>query len=245
MFIKYGAEGHLRALMEQGQMYMNPCKYFRDLEASQLLKGIGDCNDGGIITDEGNVVLKHRNGSYYEIPNQSIAFIVEPCLHIPVFCLKQSERSTLSLADREVLREQFPTHTHALVIDDEFSFFENIRISFAGNAFCHSIFYQDKFFVDFLEFLEGGKSDVQFNNPKPTPRYYAEMISLPNDPNDRAHRFRIDDTNYFKTMFRKGTFFESQKEYRIVLPYERVDAGKIFNIQPIKAKLYKIDDLVQ
>ena len=64
MFIKYGAEGHLRALMEQGQMYMNPCKYFRDLEASQLLKGIGDCNDGGIITDEGKVVLKHRNGRF-------------------------------------------------------------------------------------------------------------------------------------------------------------------------------------
>lgn len=245
MFIKYGAEGHLRALMEHGEMYMNPCKYFRDLEASQLQKGIGDCYDGGILTDEGDIILKGCDSSYYLVSKQSLAFIVERCLHIPIFCLKQSEQPMLSLADMTILREQFPTYTHALVIDDEFSFLENIQVSFAGNAFCHSIFYQDVFFEDFLEFLESGKSDVPFNTPEPTTRYYAKMTSAPNNPNEHVYRFLIDDTNYFKTMFRKGTFFKSQKEYRIVLPYEKMDTGKIFKIQPVKAKLHKIDDLVQ
>lgn len=60
MFIKYGAESHLRALVEQGKMYMNPCKYFRELEADQLLKGIGDRNDGGIITNSGTRTSSRR-----------------------------------------------------------------------------------------------------------------------------------------------------------------------------------------
>lgn len=57
MFIKYGAEPHLKALKEQGNIYFNPCKFFRDLEAQQLLKGIGDRNDGGIVTGNGRVLL--------------------------------------------------------------------------------------------------------------------------------------------------------------------------------------------
>lgn len=245
MFIKYGAESHLRALVEQGKMYMNPCKYFRELEADQLLKGIGDRNDGGIITNSGTLLLQHRNGDYYKAQDQSVAFIVEPCLCVPIFCLKRSEQAKISIAEREKLRKQFPNHTHALIIEDEHAFLKNIQSSFDENAFCHEIFYQDKFFTDYLEFLLSGQSDITFNVPAATARYYAEIYMVPDDHNKSTVRFRIDDSNYYKTMFRKGVFFEDQYEYRIVLPYEKINSGKVFNIQPFKATLCQIDDLVQ
>ena len=51
MFIKYGEEQHLVSLMNKGDMYYNPCKYFRDLEDVQKLRGIGDGNDGGMVSE--------------------------------------------------------------------------------------------------------------------------------------------------------------------------------------------------
>ena len=46
-------------------------------------------------------------------------------------------------------------------------------------------------------------------------------------------------------MFRKDTFFQSQQEYRIVLPREHITKGKIFIIHPFHARILPIDDLVK
>lgn len=55
---------------------------------------------------------------------------------------------------------------------------------------------------------------------------------------------RINDSNFYKTMFRKNTFFSNQVEYRVVLPYEKIGAGKQYSISPFNSTLCLIDDLV-
>lgn len=245
MFIKYGSEEHLQTLMEQGEMFFNPCKYFRELEAEQLLKGIGDRNDGGIVTDDGKIVLQDRQGKFYFAEKQSVAFIVPRCLDTPTFCIKQAEKPSITLQERENLKVQFPNHTHALIIEDEHSLLQNIAESFDGKAFSHRIYYENKFTLDFLNFLWKGKSDICFDIPKSTPRYYAEMLMEPLDRSKQIIHFRVDDTNFYKTMFRKSVFFSNQSEYRIVLPYEQITSGKKFRIHPLAATLCKIDDLVK
>ena len=244
MFIKYGAEPHLKALKEQGNIYFNPCKFFRDLEAQQLLKGIGDRNDGGIVTGNGRVLLQDKMGKYYESPNQSIAFIVAPCLYTPVFCIKQASSPIISIHERELIREQFPDHTHALVIPEEKDFLDSVQNSFDQKAFSHRIFYQDKFYTDFLEFLGRGKSDTKFIEPEASSNYYADFFMIPENRDIPPTHCRINDSIFYKTMFRKNTFFSNQVEYRVVLPYEKIGAGKQYSISPFNSTLCLIDDLV-
>ena len=48
-----------------------------------------------------------------------------------------------------------------------------------------------------------------------------------------------------KLCLEKTFFFKDQEEYRIVLPYEQIDKGKKYYIDPFPARVVKIDDLVE
>ncbi len=107
------------------------------------------------------------------------------------------------------------------------------------------VFYEKQFMKDFFDFLKNGFSDIRFYNSKSAgTMYYMEMRFQKVGDND-IERFFITDSNYYKTMFRKDTFFSDQCEYRFVLPYEQITEGKAFSISPFHAELYAIDDLVK
>ena len=141
MFTKFGEEMHLCALNAKGEIYFNPCKYFRDLELEQMQKGIGDGADGGISAIYNTAIITDQNGKALKLEKQKSSFIVDPCLNTPTFCLRKSREPYITPKYREKLHNQFPAHTHALVVEDEVSFLENIRYHFQSRAFAHQIFY--------------------------------------------------------------------------------------------------------
>lgn len=245
MFIKYGEEQHLVSLMENGAMFFNPCRYFRDLEAVQKQKGIGDGNDGGVVSKCVNLRMVAPDGKEYVAHDSSVSFIVEPALKTPVFCLRKTNTEYISANYREKLRSQFPKHTHALIIRDESEFKENVRYGLLNKAFAHTVFYEKQFTIGFYDFLKNGSSDIRFIDPENTGAMpYLEM-HYKRIGDDRVERLIIDGSNYYKTMFRKDIFFSDQCEYRFVLPYEQISEGKSFSISPFHAKLCAIDDLVR
>ena len=156
----------------------------------------------------------------------------------------QASSPIISIHERELIREQFPDHTHALVIPEEKDFLDSVQNSFDQKAFSHRIFYQDKFYTDFLEFLCRGKSDTKFIEPEASSNYYADFFMIPENRDIPPTHCRINDSNFYKTMFRKNTFFSNQVEYRVVLPYEKIGAGKQYSISPFNSTLCLIDDLV-
>ncbi|OAA91459.1 hypothetical protein [Clostridium ljungdahlii] len=243
MFIKYGEESHLQELMSKGLIYFNPCKFFRDLEAEQMKKGMADSNDGGISNLYKKVRLDTNDGTVSENQNQIVDFIVKPCLKTPVFCIKRAKSEIITDKERYNLKVQFPKHTHALIIEDEDAFLENIRYNFRNRAFSHDIFYQNEFLKNFIDFLFYGKSVTNFYEPKKKSRYYAEFTVTLN--NGKMSKLYIDDSNFYKTMFRKNLFFNEQNEFRIALPYETQEEGKKYQINQVKARLCRIDELVQ
>ena len=84
---------------------------------------------------------------------------------------------------------------------------------------------------------------MNFYQPKPKEKeYFGTMTLKPID--GKEEQFRIDNSNYYRTMFRKATFFSDQQEFRIVLPYERIDNGQNYQIGPIQSELVNIDDLI-
>ena len=245
MFIKYGEEQHLVSLMNKGDMYFNPCKYFRDLEDVQKRRGIGDGNDGGMVSEFKNLRMLASNGEERIAHDSNISLIVEPALRTPVFCLRKTDTERISNDYREKLRFQFPKHTHALIIRDESEFKENVRYSLQNKAFAHTVFYETQFMKEFFDFLKSGSSDIQFYDPKSVGAMYYMEICFRKADDDNIERLFIDNSNYYKTMFRKDSFFSDQCEYRLVLPYEQINAGKAFSISPFHAELRVIDDLVK
>lgn len=244
MFVKYGAENHLKELMEKGEMFFNPCEYFRKLEESQKKKGIGDGNDGGVSAHYFHMLIREPNGDYKEIQEGNISIIVEPAKQTPVFCLKRADSEFISSKYREKLRDQFPEHTHALIIRDEKGFLENVRFIMRNKAYAHMVYYEDQFSVEFFEFLQYGKSEIRFYDRHHSKTLYME-IKLQNKNDDRYFDLVINGQNFYRTMYRKDCFFEDQCEYRIVLPYEQINVGKAYQIKPFNAELVNIDELIR
>lgn len=166
MIVKYGEEQHLLNLMTKWQIFFNLCKYFRDLEEKQLKKGIADQNDGGISASSVKVIVETNDGTVYNNTSMDFVFIVNHCLKTPIFCMKKTISEIITARERIKLRDQFPNHTHALIIEDEDAFLENIRYNFRNKAFSHVIFYQNEFLTDITDFLINGKSNTRFYEPK-------------------------------------------------------------------------------
>ena len=242
MLIKFGQEQHMVDLRDKGAMFFNPIKKFRELEEEQKKKGIGDANDGSIHATAEKVWISQSN-KMAVLNNANISVITDPALKIPAYCLRKTETEYISAIYREKLREQFPEHTHALIIEDEEEFIEQVRYRFRNKAFAHDIFYQDDFLLDFWDFLKFGQSNIRFYRPKTKGRNYFEMLI---EHNSGAREYlRIDGSNFYRTAFRKDIFFSDQKEFRIVLPHEKIIAGKIYEVGAIRSTLVKIDDLVK
>lgn len=243
MLIKYGPEQWLLDLMNKGAMFFNPAQTFRDIEEKQQLKGQGDKHDSGLHSISKDISIIYQDQSINLNQEIDCSFIIERAKKTPVFCLKKATDEFITAKERSILKKQFPNHSHALIIDDESRFLENVRYSFKSRAFAHSVFYQDNFYLDFCEFLHSGCSDIKFYPTRRKNRCFAKIRFEDND-GAVIRDFVIDDSNFYKTMYRKGVDFRNQQEYRIVLPHVQINEGKLFRIKPFQARLKRIDDLV-
>ena len=196
MFVKFGEKEHMLSLKENGAMWFNPCKKFREWEKED---GIKDCDDGGIRAPAETIRIVDQEGNTKVAKDISFGLTVEPAFKVPVFCLYQTSENFLSDEKIRKIRQKFPDYDSALLIEDEFAFLENVRYSFKSRAFCHTIFYQDRYEMEFVDFLEKGESDVSFYKPQKKNRYYADVKYDRNRPiiprplqNRQPHRFSAE-----------------------------------------------------
>ncbi len=245
MFIKYSTEQRLLAFMEEGKMFFNPAQKFREIEEKQLIKGQGDRYDSGLHSMANTVVTKLPDGRKAVAHDIEVSLLMSPARYTPIFCLKRSKNEYITKKYYYELKSQFPDYTHAIIIDDEKEFLENIRFSMTSKAFAHKVFYQDNYFLDFIDFMYSGISDIRFYPIKKKRHSYYAHILVENNSGKIERDFWIDSSNYFKTMFRKDIFFQNQNEYRIVLPHERIKEGRSFQIKPFRAQIAAIDRLIK
>ena len=115
---------------------------------------------------------------------------------------------------------------------------------FQGKAFAHQVIYEgDVLTTNFYEFIKTGESDISFNQLEKQEGEYEIWHYFP--IHGQKEEVKINNINAHKTIYRKNIFFESQKEYRIVLPYERIEDGCIYKIEPFQAELIRLDDLIK
>ena len=232
MFLKYGTKEHLEGL-RSGEMFFNPCKLFQNMEKEQINKGQGDQLDSFMAAKASEAVL-FSNEFYAKLSAIDFLVIVPKSKSTPMFCIKVADDWHISKEQYEEIKKQSEDWTHVLVIRDEDAFLENVRFSMKNRAFGHKVFYENVICDDFVDFLKSGESDFRFYKPRASRRKYYMYIK----------ETRIDDSNYYKTMYIKDFFFKSQNEYRIVLPYESIDKGKSYSIKPFEAEIFDIEQTI-
>lgn len=184
MFIKYSTEQRLKDFSEKGEMYFSPAKKFREIEEKQKLKGQGDQHDSGLHSMASTVILEQSDGRSVVAHDVDNSILMGPAKDTPVFCLKCSNTEFITREYYEEIKTQFPEYTHALIIDNENKFLENIRFSFRNKAFSHKVFYQNEYFVDFVDFMYSGISDIRFyplkNEENPIMHIYELKVQMAN-----------------------------------------------------------------
>ncbi len=242
MFLKYGKKDNLEKLKDGG-IFFSPCKVFQNIEKEQLNKGQGDQWDGTLTTKAIEVEL-YADGFYKKLSDIDFSVIVSKSENTPIFCIKAAESYHVTQEQYKKIRIQSPDWTHVLVIEDESAFLENIRFNMRNKAFAHKVFYENVICDDFIEFLRFGKSDIRFYTPKykKSNDYMYMKVKLFADSNEVF--IRIDDSNYYMTMYKKDVFFKGQNEYRIVLPYESITQGKLYDISPFEADIFEIEETI-
>ena len=242
MFLKYGTKEHLEGL-RSGEMFFNPCKLFQNMEEEQINKGQGDRLDSFMAAKASEVVL-FSNEFYAKRSAIDFSVIVPKSKSTPMFCIKVADDWHISKEQYEEIKKQSEDWTHVLVIRDEDAFLENVRVSMKNRAFGHKVFYENVMCDDFVDFLKQGESDFLFYKPKASHRRYYMDIKVTRFDGSPGGIIRIDDSNYYKTMYKKDVFFKSQNEYRIVLPYESIDKGKLYSINPFEAEILDLGQTI-
>lgn len=242
MFLKYGTKEHLEGL-KNGGMFFNPCKVFRDMEREQLNKGQGDRLDSSLTAKASEATLYSKE-FYAKLSELDFSVIVQKSQNTPMFCIKVADDYHISKEQYEEIKKQSEDWTHVLVIRDEDAFLENVRFSMKNRAFGHEVFYENVMCDDFVDFLKSGESDFRFYKPRASRRRYYMDIKETRLDGSPGGILRIDDSNYYKTMYKKDVFFKSQNEYRIVLPYESIDKGKLYSINPFEAEILDLGQTI-
>lgn len=242
MFLKYGTKEHLEGL-KNGGMFFNPCKVFQDMEREQLNKGQGDRLDSSLTAKASEAILYSKE-FYAKLSELDFSVIVQKSQNTPMFCIKVVDDYHISKEQYEEIKKQSEDWTHVLVIKDEVEFLENVRFSMKNKAFGHKVFYENVMCDDFIDFLKKGESDFLFYKPKASHRRYYMDIKVTRFDGSPGGIIRIDDSNYYKTMYKKDVFFKSQNEYRIVLPYESIDKGKLYSINPFEAEILDLGQTI-
>ena len=233
MFLKFGKREHIEKL-KKGYMWFNPCIKFRQWENDDM---IYDPFDGGIAFQSSIVHSKDL-----QLNNLKFSSIIEPAKNTPIYCLKYvAEYEDLHDGISELIRQQ-PEYDTVFIIDNEEKFLSQVSYRFNKKVFVHKVFYQDVLGTDFVNFIFNGVSDINFISPIKQRKYYMEIKTSLNNQADEY--IKIDDSNYFKTMYSKGLKYSKQNEYRLVLPWIRINEGTSFYVRPIDGIIKPISTLI-
>lgn len=235
MFLKFGKREHIESL-KKGYMWFSPCIKFRKWENND---GIGDKNDGGLFFNINNLE------SNYNIKNVSV--IVDRASYIPIFCMKRDSTYAITAQQLQTIKHDFPNYDSVLIIEDEQGFLKQIEDCFNKKAFAHNVIYQgmSEFMNDiseFINFIFDGQSEIEFVSPNKNNEVFMEIsLSL---INQKCKTLKINNSNYYRTVYIKGQRYRNESEYRIVLPWEQIKDSKAYYVGPIDGMIKSISELV-
>ena len=206
-----------------GNLYMNPIKYYRDLEVNSGIKGQGDSGELKLISD--NVELKviiPGTGDEVLLNPKQIKFEYTQDEQIPVFCVMGIKYKDLIVYDydEETIKFKFPYSKEEI---------EQLKKDFGEYVV--------------LVFPVGFKAAVQkAANNQNIQVYFGEVHYCDANSEERHDAFFNSDVQRF---LYKDLDFSYQKEFRLILNQAITD-GNFFEVGSLSdcAQLFLVDDLL-
>jgi hypothetical protein len=184
--------------LQKGNLYMNTLRFFKELEEKAEIKGMGDKNEGSMILTELDIKIYNNetNELVYQGPAGRSAFTLEEDLQKHALCLCYLDYSNLEIYER------VDNYLNAKIIfTDEQK--EEFRKSFGK----HVLVMPFPIFVKNLEDTFN-KEDIAF---------VRDIVKY--DDFSINNKERLDDfmENKPEKYFWKDNYFETQREYRVIV----------------------------
>ena len=236
-FLKFGKRHHLTELAD-GKIYFGNAKLYREIEEDQKLKGQGDKLEAStkVFSDNIKMIDNDTNKLFADINGINIqaVFRYPDADPIPIFCLfavyakdcriDENGISQIHLSDetKEVIRRDFPKADSVGIIKNPELFIDDIRKTIACDVKYDTVHYFriDKGYTH----DKSGQTAIDHD--------YAMYLTQDTPPVivESGKKYSFNSKYLFRVLFCKDEFFNDQQEYRIVLPNERIERGKIYHV---------------
>jgi hypothetical protein len=218
--LKFGEKEYMD-LFTNGEMYFSHAKRFAEIE-DELVKGQGDKLEGKAV-----IKVTHVKASEYDNPENSfelkvgdgmITMMAEYVRNMPVFCLTGVYENDFQISiENDVLINSdilntmvahFPKADTVVVIKNPSKFIDKIEAEFTGKV------------------VHG---DVKYVTMNPVGIEWIRFVHENNvEKVEGGTKYSMTTDNAHRMLLCKDKYFIDEKEYRFILPDERIDNPKTY-----------------
>ncbi|OMD66201.1 hypothetical protein [Paenibacillus odorifer] len=206
--VKFTQERFVESLVN-GNLYMNPIKYFVELEEKTKIKGQGDKFEGANVIRDFNFTL-YKHGTKEKVGEGYSDLLVERNHYyddLPIFCI-----TAFTPQDFKVVNETDEILSLVFDLDEQ------------DKSVMEETFGEKAIVINAAEFMNSVDAHMINNNLA----YSARLVDYFDYSVNHEARIR-DYGKSVSSLFVKDDFFKHQREYRIALLDQRKDEG--FNLK--------------
>ena len=254
-FVKFGESKYVKRLFS-GKIFFSNAVKFRGIEKKNGLKGQGDAFEAILQLKNGNAIMTDpQTGLSFSQSNITVSLGFAETDNIPLFCITcisandctireaHGKRTiTVSSTIRDTIKSHFPKADTAGVFFQPEQFIDSLsELGMASHGKVKYFDFSPKGVIkEMIEYIAQYPGVVSKHN-----RLLFSMLEEAN--NEEYKQLKITEQNMKRILFCKDTYFEGEKEYRILLPQKRISEPKEYTIRWGKQprQLYPMDEFFE
>lgn len=231
-FLKFGEKEHMQGLA-RGEMFFSNALKYRQIEEELFIKGQGDKLEGGSLFHAQDIMMldEQLSGIVSLGIGGDIFVRYENVALLPTYCLFACYEKDCTLNSggeiefhfseeiKNNIREHFPKANAAAIIDKPIQFISDVKSSLTTECVSDVINYFNLYGIDSKQ----GKT-IDFE--------YIKYLTQDNPPQKVGNRtsYTFSEKYVYRALLCKDIFFKNEQEYRIILPKEKIQEGKIYKV---------------
>lgn len=238
--LKFGEREHIESF-SKGNLYFGNAKLYREIEDNLKIKGQGDGLEASTKVYSNNMRVHdyetHELAAVFQDMDVRVVFRYPDADPIPVFCLfavtndncKIDENGEYKIALSEktkaAIRNHFPKADSVAIIKAPDQFLTDVENTI-GVDVRHEL-------VNYFNIDEGYRIDKSGKQITAMDHEYSMYLMQDTPPtiNEEGRKVYSFSSEYvFRVLFCKDVFFREESEYRIILPKEKIEEGKIYHV---------------
>lgn len=229
--LKFGKKEHIEQFIG-GSLFCSNAETFWGIEDNNKIRGQGDhLEASAVIYSQETRAYDYETGELsFELPmNAKLVARIEPAKHMPVFCMFavrddecDGKNIKLSTESKDTIKDHFPNADTVAIIRNPSKFVEDVVGTIGTRAKYDCVHYH---YIDDGIPVENGTTRIDMEYFK----YLMQDTPPVKEENKKTYRLIADYA--FRVLLCKDIFFQGEKEFRIVLPDEKIASGTAYLVQ--------------